>query len=622
MIPFRAVRYTRNFAFQKIKHSSPGNKFALKLLAIVLFVVSASFLISHRYDDLSELKNSLYERYAAASNEPFFNGVPRNMEGIKIDWHDYGLLEAERNRSGPGEHGKPFSLDQDEDIKLNEKLFTENGYYAVVSDKIAIDRSVTDLRPPECKKKLYLQELPTVSVIVIFYNEHWSTLLRTVHSILNRSPPQLLKEIIMVNDHSTKKFLWKPLENYIREELPPGRVKLIHMPTRSGLILARLAGLRRATGDVLIVLDSHTEVNTNWLPPLLEPIAINYRTCVCPTIDVIGYDTFEYRTQDGGRRGAFDWKLNYKRMALRPQDIEDPTEPFESPIMAGGLFAISAKFFWELGGYDEGLDIWGGEQYELSFKIWQCGGRMVDAPCSHVGHVFRGYSPFPNPRGTNFIIKNYKRVAEVWMDEYKEYVYERNPQYLKTDAGDLSQQKALRERLNCKSFRWFLEEIAPDLLERYPVREPPPFASGRLRNLGSPDLCLDSLSHKVKESVGVYLCAKNKTNPQTTQFFTLTYARDIRSASNEKCLDASDVGVDVIFYNCHESQGNQLWKFEMDKKIIRHGKTARNQCLDLIDKKVTVSKCDPSKKSQQWEWGFVNVTNMNNWNSYGFKLLR
>ena len=51
--------------------------------------------------------------------------------------------------------------------------------------------------------------------------------------------------------------------------------------------------------------------------------------------------------------------------------------------------------------------------------------------------------------------QNYKRVAEVWMDEYKEYLYLRRPQYRNLEVGDLSAQNEIRERLQCKVVNHF-----------------------------------------------------------------------------------------------------------------------------------------------------------------------
>ena len=50
---------------------------------------------------------------------------------------------------------------------------------------------------------------------------------------------------------------------------------------------------------------------------------------------------------------------------------------------------------------------------------------MEIVPCSHVGHIFRKRSPYKWRSGVNVLRRNSIRLAEVWLDDYKKYYYER-----------------------------------------------------------------------------------------------------------------------------------------------------------------------------------------------------
>lgn len=65
-------------------------------------------------------------------------------------------------------------------------------------------------------------------------------------------------------------------------------------------------------GQVITFLDAHCECTEGWLEPLLARIVLDRKTVVCPIIDVISDETFEYVTASDQTWGGFNWKLNFR----------------------------------------------------------------------------------------------------------------------------------------------------------------------------------------------------------------------------------------------------------------------------------------------------------------------
>lgn len=86
---------------------------------------------------------------------------------------------------------------------LVDQGWKDHAFNEYVSDLISVHRSLPDNRDPWCREpNRYSEHIPSTDVIICFHNEAWSTLLRTVHSILDRSPPDLIGEIILIDDFS------------------------------------------------------------------------------------------------------------------------------------------------------------------------------------------------------------------------------------------------------------------------------------------------------------------------------------------------------------------------------------------------------------------------------------
>ncbi|KAG9347550.1 hypothetical protein JZ751_005118 [Albula glossodonta] len=407
-----------------------------------------------------------------------------------------------------------------------------------------------------CTALHYGPELPPTSIIITFHNEARSTLLRTVKSVLNRTPMHLIHEIIL---------------------LP--KVKCLRNSQREGLIRSRVRGADAARAGILTFLDSHCEVNKDWLPPLLHRIKEDPTCVVSPVIDIINMDSFAYVAASSDLRGGFDWSLHFKWEQLSAEQRAkraDPTEPIKTPIIAGGLFVIDKSWFNHLGKYDTAMDIWGGENFEISFRVWMCGGSLEIIPCSRVGHVFRKKHPYIFPEGNaNTYIK---RTAEVWMDEFKLFYYSARPAARGKPYGDIRGREELRRSLNCKSFKWYLDNVYPELK----IPDDSDAKSGVIRQRQN---CLESRKE-----------------------WLYTHGQQIRQQQHCLSLSTTFPASQVLLMPCNIGDGKQRWQKSGThiEHLASHFCLDSEMALDGIEssKMLVISPCELSAYTQRWEVPF------------------
>lgn len=85
----------------------------------------------------------LNKQYLIENLNRFINGE----ESERIDWHDWPFMFEEEQRTGLGEHGEaahwwPYP-------SSSKQINDTHGYNGYLSDKIALNRSLKDLRPKQ-----------------------------------------------------------------------------------------------------------------------------------------------------------------------------------------------------------------------------------------------------------------------------------------------------------------------------------------------------------------------------------------------------------------------------------------------------------------------------------------
>lgn len=229
---------------------------------------------------------------------------------------------------------------------------------------------------------------PKISIVIPCKNEG-ENISKTVSSILG-CHTKTDYEVIVVDDGSTDKCC-----DFLRHKTLHPCIRLINS-SGVGACRARNMGAHWGKGEYLVFCDAHIFVQDSWLDSLKACFTESDTGIVSPAIasaankDAVGY----------GMTLTETFGVNW---------LPHPGKTTPVPIAPGGCLMVRQNIFWQLGGFDEELRVWGHEDVELSLRFWLYGFRVLVNPEIQVAHVFRTSHPYSVTM--DHLYYNYLRIA-------------------------------------------------------------------------------------------------------------------------------------------------------------------------------------------------------------------
>jgi GT2 family glycosyltransferase len=208
------------------------------------------------------------------------------------------------------------------------------------------------------------------SVIVLSWNG-MDYLEGCLNAVLSQNYPDF--EVIVVDNASTDGSA-----DFVAERYP--QVRLIRNERNLGFSAGNNVGLRAATGDVLVLLNQDTVVQTEWLSSLVKAISVNQTVGVAGSKALYPDGTIQHAGGYVNERGEG------KHYGYQQEDVGQFDQLRDVDYVTGAALAITRQALESVGELDEGFTPAYYEDVDWCYRARRAGFRVVYAPRAVLVH--------------------------------------------------------------------------------------------------------------------------------------------------------------------------------------------------------------------------------------------